>query len=450
MNEAECRAMVASGYAGSSFGDAHSDTVYPRGCYLYSSGVVYFNSGSGGARASSRPICKSDTYIPDSPADSGTGSYRVVVLGDVHGDYDNMIAALRNTGILNSRNEWRSTTDKVISLGDLIGRGHQDRQVLEFVYTQMQSRPRQWIQLLGNHEIMQVRGDWRYAVDSSSAGFGSLSSRQSALARGSRLGDWLRGLPVIHREADNLFMHAGMADERNIGRSMSSLNTEVTRFITGASSTRTAYNDLVWDRTLISDAFNRVSGICSASSSKVPRILSTHGAARMFVGHTVVSSSSLAGRNQRTPLSMCSGRMWGIDTGLSRWMNSNPQNVVLNIASGSSTLSFVSTSSTGRRMVTDAEMEYQDALEALDTWDLSATQLKSDMKAAAENNGNWIANNSMVILAGGASVIVVGLLASVLCYRCRKAKQGAGAPPPLQVDPDAAGTGEDLDSALLP
>ena len=83
-------------------------------------------------------------------------AYLVVVLGDIHGDFDNMIAMLRNNGILDSRNRWRNTWDKVISVGDLIGRGHQDRRVLEFVYEQQQARPGQWIQLLGNHEIMQV------------------------------------------------------------------------------------------------------------------------------------------------------------------------------------------------------------------------------------------------------------------------------------------------------
>jgi hypothetical protein len=73
MNEAECRAMVSSGFAGSAFGYVHSDTVYPRGCYLYSNGQVYFNSGSGASRSSSRPICMSNNPTGgDTPTDTGT------------------------------------------------------------------------------------------------------------------------------------------------------------------------------------------------------------------------------------------------------------------------------------------------------------------------------------------------------------------------------------------
>jgi hypothetical protein len=59
MNEAECRAMVVSGFTGSRFGGVDNDANYPRGCYLYTpDNEVWFNPHSSGSRrASSRPVC---------------------------------------------------------------------------------------------------------------------------------------------------------------------------------------------------------------------------------------------------------------------------------------------------------------------------------------------------------------------------------------------------------
>ncbi len=42
---------------------------------------------------------------------------RVVVLGDIHGDYDNLIAMLRTNGVIDEQKNWVDSTTKVISLG---------------------------------------------------------------------------------------------------------------------------------------------------------------------------------------------------------------------------------------------------------------------------------------------------------------------------------------------
>lgn len=315
-------------------------------------------------------------------------AYLVVVLGDIHGDFDNMIAMLRNNDIIDSRNRWRNTWDKVISVGDLIGRGHQDRRVLEFVFEQQQARPGQWIQLLGNHEIMQLRNDWRYVVDGpTTENWATLADRQRALRRGSRLGDWLRSLPVIHQESGNIFMHAGMADSRNIGRSIGSLNREIGRFLVD-NRERQVYNDLVWDRSLIRGAFN------DGSCSTIPSILRTFRAERMFVGHTIVGSSSLAGSTQRTPLRMCSGSFYGVDTGISRWQRSRPANLVLDISSSSGRTRSINTAETAsvRRRIADSgdnvfDDNFNAAEEELDSEQLPEDFIDAEQLAAGQQAG---------------------------------------------------------------
>ena len=156
-------------------------------------------------------------------------SYKLVVLGDLHGDYDTLVAVLKENRVLDENNKWLEKTTKVISVGDTIGRGHQDQMILTFIKNMTDNH--NWLQQLGNHEIMQLRNDWRYARDGENIGFGSLKLRKKALKQGSELGSWLRGLPAIQLEADNLFIHAGLYDSRNIGRSLEDINQEISYFL---------------------------------------------------------------------------------------------------------------------------------------------------------------------------------------------------------------------------
>jgi len=255
-----------------------------------------------------------------------SSAYKVCVLGDIHGDHDMLIRVLRNNGMVSSSGSWAAASDdRVVSVGDMVGRGHQDRQVLEYI--RGMERSRTWVQLLGNHGIMQVRNDLRYAVDGSGIGFGSTSSRQRALRAGTSLGDWLRTLGAIHREGNALFIHGGLWSSRSL-RPMSDLNRELRRFVNGSSSTRRVYDDLIWDRELIRRAANGSSTACNWVRDIHNYFNTTH----LFLGHTTTSSLG----NSAQPLSMCGGALWGVDTRMSRWLSSSsPRNVWLDISSSS-------------------------------------------------------------------------------------------------------------------
>ena len=60
-------------------------------------------------------------------------SYKMVVLGDLHGDLTYLRAILQNNGVLDANDNWLNPTTKVVSVGDTIGRGHQDKDMLEFI-----------------------------------------------------------------------------------------------------------------------------------------------------------------------------------------------------------------------------------------------------------------------------------------------------------------------------
>jgi hypothetical protein len=84
-------------------------------------------------------------------------AHKVVVLGDLHGDLDYLRAILQHNGVLDQNDKWISESTKVLSVGDVIGRGHQDKGILEFIKGMAEQYKGKWFSQLGNHEIMQLR-----------------------------------------------------------------------------------------------------------------------------------------------------------------------------------------------------------------------------------------------------------------------------------------------------
>ncbi len=93
------------------------------------------------------------------------GVERIVAVGDIHGDYDNYIAVLREAGIVNRRGNWDAGETHFVQVGDLPDRGPDTDKIIEH----MQRLERQAGRdggavhaLIGNHEAMNMIGDLRY------------------------------------------------------------------------------------------------------------------------------------------------------------------------------------------------------------------------------------------------------------------------------------------------
>ena len=87
------------------------------------------------------------------------GECRVVAIGDVHGDYEALIAILRETGILDASLAWSGGETTLVQTGDLLDRGARVREVMDLVMRLEEEAPRRGgrvVQLLGNHEIMNL------------------------------------------------------------------------------------------------------------------------------------------------------------------------------------------------------------------------------------------------------------------------------------------------------
>jgi Calcineurin-like phosphoesterase len=97
--------------------------------------------------------------------DQWTGVKRIVAIGDVHGDYQQLVTLLRQAQLIDARNRWIGGTAHLVQLGDVPDRGAETRRSMDLLMglEKEASYAGGYVHaLIGNHEAMNVYGDLRY------------------------------------------------------------------------------------------------------------------------------------------------------------------------------------------------------------------------------------------------------------------------------------------------
>lgn len=167
---------------------------------------------------------------------------RIISIGDIHGDFKALVDALKLARVIEPIRtfgthspfdgkqyyRWSGGKTFVVQLGDLLDRGgrgistkpkHQmeEVQVLKFLYDLSKEAYRaggRVIALIGNHELMNVLGDFRYASPEHIKGMGGKEKRRELFKPGGKLANKMAcfcyGLVKI---GDWIFAHAGVLPE---------------------------------------------------------------------------------------------------------------------------------------------------------------------------------------------------------------------------------------------
>jgi hypothetical protein len=119
------------------------------------------------------------TKAPARPLES------VVAIGDVHNDFDDFVAILEHTGLIDEQYQWTGGKTTLVQVGDLLDRGPKPREVMDLMVTlEKEAAPAggRVVSLLGNHEVMNIMGDLRYVTPANYASFadGNSERRQKA------------------------------------------------------------------------------------------------------------------------------------------------------------------------------------------------------------------------------------------------------------------------------
>lgn len=240
---------------------------------------------------------------------------RVVAIGDVHGDVQQLSALLQMAGVVDREGKWIDTQNTVVvQVGDMLDRGPHDKAVMDYVLKlrdEAAAAGGRVVSLLGNHELMNLQGQYHYVHPESHEDFGGKHNRKREFSAAGAYGKWLRSLSVVHVEGTSLFVHAGLAPQF-AALGVDKINSMAREALESGKRIDENHKIFgvhgpVWTRLLITDAMN---GRCE----DVRRSLEIIGAPvkRMIIGHTPQRSGRIE--------SYCDDALIAIDVGLSKWM----------------------------------------------------------------------------------------------------------------------------------
>lgn len=181
---------------------------------------------------------------------------RIVVVGDVHGSFDQFAEVLRRSNVIDAKNKWSGGKTHLVQLGDIPDRGPDTRRVMDLMMElekEAEKAGGMVHALIGNHEAMNMYGDLRYTVPEEFAAFRTPTSvkvrdhfwkehtdelkakgqeakatpeyrkkwekqypegffeHRAEFSPDGKYGKWIRGHDTVVRINDILFLHAGIS-----------------------------------------------------------------------------------------------------------------------------------------------------------------------------------------------------------------------------------------------
>lgn len=183
-------------------------------------------------RSNSRPmlvflILLSAMFLGPAAARGATPS-TITVIGDIHGDFDDLVSLLQHCGLIDAQHHWTGDKTTLIQTGDVLDRGPKPREALDLLMAlqkEAAKRGGRVLVLLGNHEVMNMMGDLRYVTPQNYASFAGGDSQKLQHAAYEKYLHWrkdhqalLAGMPETFpdiSEADWVARHpAGFIEQR--------------------------------------------------------------------------------------------------------------------------------------------------------------------------------------------------------------------------------------------
>lgn len=275
---------------------------------------------------STAPTEREAARLASVPSAHGPASARIVAVGDLHGDLQATRKVLRLAAVLDERDAWSGGTTIVVQTGDQLDRGDDEPDILALL-ARLQGEARaaggDVLVLNGNHELMNVAGDFRYVTADGFADYaradvaqGVTHSDSEATPRRGRAQAYAPGGPVARELArrpitlvvgDTLFVHGGVLSS-HVDYGLAKIDREVSEWMMGTRAAPPAIvlasDSPVWTR-VYSDG-EPSPAACAQLASVLQRV----GVRRLVVGHTVQPTGINAA---------CGGKVWRIDVGLTHY-----------------------------------------------------------------------------------------------------------------------------------
>lgn len=291
--------------------------------------------------------------------DTWSAPVRVVAVGDVHGDFDALVAVLRDASLVDEKLKWTGARAHLVQTGDRLDRGGASRKVMDLLIRLEKEAAKaggRVHSLTGNHETMNMLGDLRYVVPEEFAAFQGPDSvhyrdeqiervvkgrrdrgelpptaaerraleeqfplgwveHRLAFAPKGTYGGWIARANAVIKVGDALFLHGGLSP-KYADFSLADLNERVRREMAEPDRMTALLSQdpegPLWYR-----------GLALGGPELLPHVeavLARHGVKRIVIGHTPTEGLVLP---------RYGGRVVQIDVGLARAYGGPPAALVL-------------------------------------------------------------------------------------------------------------------------
>jgi hypothetical protein len=243
---------------------------------------------------------------------------KIVVIGDIHGDFGAFIRALKKDKIIDNRNNWCGGKKHVVQLGDVLDRKCRDDDYndedseLKIIALILKLQKQSFIKgggfhcIIGNHEIMNTQGIFSYVSPLGYKSFNNNSkNRHNYFKPGSTFAKYLSDTwnPVIII-GNNLFCHGGISGQIAYKYTVNEINNIMRNYLRSGKINKQFNelfmheNSILWNRDYYSFDLNH----------ELNFVLKKYNCERMLVGHTQQ-------RNGITP--KYNNKLWFVDVGMS-------------------------------------------------------------------------------------------------------------------------------------
>ena len=235
--------------------------------------------------------------FPESTGISGSND-QILAISDIEGNYYAFTQLLIGNGVVDDSLNWIFGSNRLVLVGDMVDRGSYVTQVLWLIYKldkEAEEAGGKVHFILGNHDIMCMIGDDRYADRKYLKIADELDVEYKELyGTSSEIGRWLRTKNAIEKVGNFLFVHGGVSPEiLNLGLSIEEMNDLIRPYYGKAISLPVSdpvyklykTSGLFWYRGYVK-AKDGVYG--KATQEDIDAILSYFDVESIIVGHCVV------------------------------------------------------------------------------------------------------------------------------------------------------------------
>ena len=249
---------------------------------------------------------------------------RLIVIGDIHADFNLFNHILVKSRLIDKNQNWIAEPKDtvIVQVGDILDGGgrfgtevHGEKDIMLLINKiniQARKHGGGFYPILGNHELMNVFGDFKYASQKDINDTGGRLNRAQLYKPGGELAKNLSKHSVILKVGSYLFCHAGILLEHVDNTNMIHyLNNLMRKYLNKNLKHGEEYqfnkyfggdNSLLWNREYGKDVLE------GETCKNLDLLLKKLGCKSMIIGHTP----------QEKINSRCQEKVWRVDVGISR------------------------------------------------------------------------------------------------------------------------------------